>query len=156
ENEGGTRKMNLLAKMLREGLEPRVLDALDKSLAKRKEPMSVIEKSNRFRAAFSDAVDAYVAKHKCTRAVAIEKVSFSPEVSEFHRVEKLEKGYGSSSVPNAREVDWPDRAGAMPSSNYASGQPWPHQGEFGGGSFADWLESLVRDAVSKNPGMSKS
>jgi len=152
----------LLTKMLRKGLDPRVLNALDKSLAKRdqeeerKGPMSVIEKGKKFRRAFDDAVSKHLAANPgCSRARAVEIVSMSPAVSEFHRLEQLSKNYGSSPVPNTREVSWPDksneaplpRGGAMPSSNYASGAPWPH-----GLTYAEWLESLVADAINKSGG----
>src|SRR5262249_42587040 len=95
-------------------------------------PMSTIEKSERFKRAFDDAVDAYVAKHGCPRAGAVEVVSMSPEVSEFHRLEQVSKGFWSSPVEYTTEGRWPDKSPtplprnqAMFDSDYAQGAPWP-------------------------------
>src|SRR5438046_2741046 len=69
---------------------------LAETFTKKEDPVetqvSKVERAHRWKAAFDKAVDGYVEKHGCSRATAVEKVSFSPAMREQHTLERFEKG----------------------------------------------------------------
>jgi hypothetical protein len=92
-------KANGVAKARRPSLGQRLLASGDYVTVSKKEEdhveevqISKEERGRRWKAAFDEAVDAYVDRHKCSRAVAVEKVSFSQTMREQHTLERFEKG----------------------------------------------------------------
>jgi hypothetical protein len=70
-------------------------------------PMQKIERAQGYAMVLADSIAAYAKMHNCSRAVAMEKVLASPQVSEYHRLDRdlrdaereLQKLQGRTTLP---------------------------------------------------------